>query len=129
MYSVLRDLLTVWKLFCGGMYDCVFLYVAIQIHHEGLGKKVTHTSAQCRSPFSRFLSQNLFKHIDTPLPKPYRATTERDCLQNTLTVPGIQIADLLQRTGSSMAASEILIRDRGIWVRVMSDVESDNIEQ
>ena len=30
--------------------------------------------------------------------------------------------DLVQKTGSNMAASEISIRDRGISVRVMSDV-------
>jgi len=36
--------------------------------------------------------------------------------------------DLLQKSGSNMAASEILIRDRGISVRVMSDVEADNTE-
>jgi len=36
---------------------------------------------------------------------------------------------LLQKIGSNMAASEILIRGRSISVRVMSDVEADNIEQ
>ena len=30
--------------------------------------------------------------------------------------------DLVQKTGSNMAVSKILIRDRGISVRVMSDV-------
>ena len=36
--------------------------------------------------------------------------------------------NLVQKTGCNMASSEILIRDRGISVRVMSDVEADNTE-
>ena len=41
----------------------------------------------------------------------------------------VDVSELVQKTDCNMAASEILIRDRGISVRAMSDVEADNIEQ